>query len=209
MNYYYDVLLNFLDMNVQFYEWDNMDNLEYYKRIPLVGVDSKTLSDFINNNVLVSKEFLNAIENKAKKKGDCPAYVAIFADRNGSIALEFDYEGKSISRSFLEVSDDLNIAEVLYTIDNIKMDYEIVNKLDYNRNLRDEDKIKLIIKTELSNLEKNKQFIKLKYLYMEWFNKIPSDNDNMFKIMNEKLSKEIGNDEKRIFDLIKLSYNKV
>ena len=64
MNYYYDVLLNFLDMNVQFYEWDNMDNLEYYKRIPLVGVDSKTLSDFINNNVLVSKEFLNAIKSR-------------------------------------------------------------------------------------------------------------------------------------------------
>ena len=28
MNYYYDVLLNFLDTNVFFYEWDSFDNFE-------------------------------------------------------------------------------------------------------------------------------------------------------------------------------------
>lgn len=209
MNYYYDVLLNFLDGNVQFYEWDSLDNLEYYKRIPLVGVDSKTLNDFINNDVKVEKEFLELIENKAKKKGECPLYVAIFADRNGSIALEFDKDGNSISRSFLEVGDDLNIVEVLYTVDIIKLDYEVIKKVDYNRSLRDENKIKLIIRTELETLEKNKEYTKLKYLYMEWFNKKPSDNENMYKVMNEKLSNEIGIKEKRIYDLIKLSYNKV
>lgn len=209
MNYYYDVLLNFFDENVEFYEWDSLDNLEYYKRIPLVSVDSKTLNDFINNDVKVSKEFLELIENKAKKKGECPSHVAIFADRNGSIALEFDKDGNSISRSFLEVGDDLNIAEVLYTVDIIKLDYEVIKKVDYNRSLRDENKIKLIIRTELETLEKNKEYTKLKYLYMEWFNKKPSDNENMYKVMSEKLSNEIGIKEKRIYDLIKLSYNKV
>lgn len=44
---------------------------------------------------------------------------------------------------------------------------------------------------------------------MEWFNKEPSDGENMYKVMNEKLSDEIGIKEKRIYDLIKLSYNKV
>ena len=189
MNYYYDVLLNFLDGNVQFYEWDSLDNLEYYKRIPLVGVDSKTLNAFINNDVKVEKDFLDLIENKAKKKGECPLYVAIFADRNGSIALEFDKDGN--------------------TVDIIKLDYEVIKKVDYNRDLREENKIKLIIRTELETLEKNKEYTKLKYLYMEWFNKEPSDNENMYKVMNEKLSDEIGIKEKRIYDLIKLSYNKV
>lgn len=32
MNYYYDVLLNFLDTNIYFYEWDSLDNIEYYKK---------------------------------------------------------------------------------------------------------------------------------------------------------------------------------
>ena len=38
MNYYYDVLLNFLDTNIYFYEWDSLDNIEYYKRVPLIQV---------------------------------------------------------------------------------------------------------------------------------------------------------------------------
>ena len=83
MNYYYDVLLNFLDTNIYFYEWDNLDNIEYYKRVPLVQVNSKTLRDFINNNIVIEKEFLDAIKGKAKKKDDCPSYIAIFADKNG------------------------------------------------------------------------------------------------------------------------------
>ena len=209
MNYYYDVLLNFFNENVEFYEWDSLDNIEYYKKVPLVGVDSKTLNDFINNDVKVSKEFLELIENKAKKKGKCPLYVVIFADRNGCIALEFDKEGNSISRSFLEIDDDLNISEVLYTVDIIKLDYEILKRIDYNRNLREENKVKLIIRTELKTLEKNKEYTKLKYLYMEWFNKEPNSNENMFKVMNETISDKIGIKEKRIYDLIKLSYNKV
>ena len=61
MNYYYDVLLNFLDTNIYFYEWDNLDNIEYYKRVPLIQVNSKTLKDFINNNIVVEKEFLDTI----------------------------------------------------------------------------------------------------------------------------------------------------
>lgn len=68
MNYYYDVLLNFLDTNIYFYEWDNLDNIEYYKRVPLIQVNSKTLKDFINNNIVVEKEFLDTIKDKAKKK---------------------------------------------------------------------------------------------------------------------------------------------
>lgn len=209
MNYYYDVLLNFLDTNIYFYEWDNLDNIEYYKRVPLVQVNSKTLRDFINNNIVIEKEFLDAIKGKAKKKDDCPSYIAIFADKNGSIALEFDENGKSIARSFLSLEDDLNICEIIYTVDNLKINYKIVTPINYNDNLRIEDKIKLIIKTEVKSLYKKQDFTKLKYLFMEWFNKIPVDNEVMYQSMIEKLNNKIGDKEKKIYDLIKLSYNKV
>ena len=209
MNYYYDVLLNFLDTNIYFYEWDSLDNIEYYKRVPLVQVNSKTLKDFINNNIVIEKEFLDAIKDKAKKKDDCPSYIAIFADKNGSIALEFDENGKSIARSFLSLEDDLNICEILYTIDNLKINYKIDTPIEYNDNLRIEDKIKLIIKTEVKSLYKKQDFVKLKYLFMEWFNKILVDNEVMYQSMIEKLNNKIGDKEKKIYDLIKLSYNKV
>ena len=52
-------------------------------------------------------------------------------------------------------------------------------------------------------------FTKLKYLFMEWFNKIPVDNEVMYQSMIEELNNKIGDKEKKIYDLIKLSYNKV
>ena len=209
MNYYYDVLLNFLDTNVFFYEWDSFDNLEYYKRVPLIQVNSKTLKDFINNDVIVDKEFLDIIKDKVKKKGGSSSLIAIFADRNGSIALEFNEFGRSIARSFLSIEDDLNICEILYTIDIKKINYRIDSEIKYNNNLRVEDRIKLIIKTELNSLYKRKDFMKLKYLFMEWFNEIPEDNTNVYDIMIKELDHEVSGKEKRIYDLIKLSYNKV
>ena len=136
-------------------------------------------------------------------------YIAIFADKNGSIALEFDENGNSIARSFLGLEDDLNICDILYTIDNLKVNYKINTSIDYNDNLRIEDKIKLIIKTEVKSLYKKQDFTKLKYLFMEWFNKIPVDNEVMYQSMIEELNNKIGDKEKKIYDLIKLSYNKV
>ena len=209
MNYYYDVVLNFSDINMLFYEWNKFDNLELYKRVPIIQVNSKTLKDFINNNVVVDKNFLEIIKDKAKKKGDCPSYIAIFADRNGSIALEFDEKGNSLYRSFLDIDDDLNISEFLYTVDIMKVSYEIKDEIKYNDSLRMEDEIKLLIKTEVNSLYKKKDFVKLKYLYMEWFNKVPYDNEQIYDYMINKLNDRVGIEEKRIYDLIKLSYNKV
>lgn len=209
MNYYYDVVLNFSDINMLFYEWNKFDNLELYKRVPIIQVNSKTLNDFINNNVVVDENFLEMIKDKAKKKGDCPSYIAIFADRNGSIALEFDENGNSLYRSFLDIDDDLNISEFLYTIDIMKVSYEIKDEIKYNDCLRMEDEIKLLIKTEINSLHKKKDFVKLKYLYMEWFNKVPYDNEQIYDYMINKLNDKVGIEEKRIYDLIKLSYNKV
>ena len=209
MNYYYYVVLNFSDINMLFYEWNKFDNLELYKRVPIIQVNSKTLNDFINNNVVVDENFLEMIKDKAKKKGDCPSYIAIFADRNGSIALEFDENGNSLYRSFLDIDDDLNISEFLYTVDIMKVSYEIKDEIKYNDCLRMEDEIKLLIKTEINSLHKKKDFVKLKYLYMEWFNKVPYDNEQIYDYMINKLNDKVGIEEKRIYDLIKLSYNKV
>ena len=209
MNYYYDVVLNFFDINMLFYEWNKFDNLELYKRVPIIQVNSKTLNDFINNNVVVDENFLEMIKDKAKKKGDCPSYIAIFADRNGSIALEFDENGNSLYRSFLDIDDDLNISEFLYTVDIMKVSYEIKDEIKYNDCLRMEDEIKLLIKTEINSLHKKKDFVKLKYLYMERFNKVPYDNEKIYDYMINKLNDKVGIEEKRIYDLIKLSYNKV
>lgn len=209
MNYYYDVLLNFNDYLFSFYEWEETDSLEYFKKVPLFQVSSKTLKDFTNYDVIVDENFLNLIKDKAKSKGSTPSYVAIFADKNGSVAIEFDETGKSISRSLLSIDDEVNINDILYTIEVSNINYKIDKLLKRNNNLRYEDSIKRVITTELNNLMDNKDYLKLKYLYMEWSNKEENDYKVMYKEMLDSLNNMISNKELKIYDLIKLSYKMV
>lgn len=209
MNYYYDILLNFNDSLLSFYEWEETDSLEYFKKIPLFQVNTKTLKDLVNYNIIIDEYYLNLIKDKAKSKGNTPSYVAIFADKNGSIAIEFNESGYSISRSLLSIDDEVNINDLLYTIDIKDINYKKDKLLKRNNNLRYEDSIKRVIKKELNNLINNKDYLKLKYLYMEWSNKDDNDYHTMYKEMLTSLDKSVSSKEVKIYDLIKLSYKMV
>lgn len=209
MNFYYDIVLNFSDDFLMFYEWDSTDNIEYYKKIPLFSVSNKTLKDFINNEICVNKEFLELIQDKAKCRNHNSSYVAIFADKNGAIALEFDKNGKSIARSYLDIYDELNLIEYIYTIKQEKITYEIIKPITFVTEVRKVKKMKFFIKTELTSLVNRKDYKKLKYLYMEWFSKEPKNNQDMIKEMILALNNDINNNEIKIYNLIKLSYSNV
>lgn len=209
MNYYYDVCLNFLENNTLFYDWCNEDNIEFFRVIPLIRIDSDTLNDFINNDITISKDILSLIENKAKKRGKTPKYVAIFADRHSSIALEFNENGNSIFRSFLPIDEDINITELLYNQDITNISYKKRKKRVYNPFLRSDDEVKRVILTEINTLNKNKEYLKLKYLYMELFNKEPTCKESITDEIKKHITSHISNEEMKLYELIKLSYNKV
>ena len=44
MNYYYDVVLNFLEEPILFYEWAEQDSIEYIKKIPLYQVTTEVFN---------------------------------------------------------------------------------------------------------------------------------------------------------------------
>ena len=48
MNYYYDIVVNFQDTNYMFYDWNEKDNIEFIKKIPIFQVTTNTLKDFIS-----------------------------------------------------------------------------------------------------------------------------------------------------------------
>lgn len=204
MNYYYDVMLNFMEDNYLFYEWDELDNIEYFKKVPFFHISSKVLEDFINNNITINKDFLNLI--KDKKSGN---YIALFSDKNGSIALEFNESGESINRSFLRLEDEININDILYTVPLSKIEYKKGSIIKYNGSLRIEDKIKLLINTEINSMFKKNEYLKLRYLFAEWFNKDSKNIEEMVKLMQNKLKEEITSKEIYIYNLIKLSYSRV
>ncbi len=210
MDYYYDVLLNFQEKYCMFYEWDKDDTIEYVKKIPLIHVDSKTINNMISKIIEVPEEFLKKIENKTKlKQNEYLAYTCIFSDGKNNIALEFQENGKLINKSSLIMEDELNINEFIYNVSLSKIDYKIIEKDVVNRETRQELKIKKIIKLEIDNMFKRKEFSKLKYVYLEWFDELIDDVNKMYELMKKKLSLPLSEKELHIYELIKLSYNNV
>ncbi len=207
MNYYYDLYLNFQENNTFFYDWEKDDTIEYYKKLPLFQVSTEVFEDILNNQIMVEKNFLDLI--KTKTKSNNYEYIALFGDKNSVIALKFDENGLNIDRSFLNLDDELNIIEIMYTVPTQKLIYREIKKIAYNESLRAEDRIKHIIKTEIESLNNKKEYFKLEYLFVEWFNTFPQNKESMIEIMKEKLNHTIGEKEINILNLIKLSYNVV
>lgn len=210
MNYYYDVLLNFQDIYYMFYEWDELDNIEFIKKIPLVHTESKTICDMISKKIKVNLDFLNQLENKTKlKQNKYLKYACIISDGKNSIAIEFNDNGEIISKSSLTIEDELNINEFIYSVNKINIQYENIADEILNKEIRQETKIKKILKLEINDMYKNKNFSKLKYIYLEWFNELLDSIDLMYKNMLNKLNKELTDKEYYIYELLKISYNNV
>ena len=210
MDYYYDILLNFQDSFYMFYEWDENDAVEYIKKIPIIHVDSKTMHHLLFDIVKVSPEFLKTILDKTKlKQNNTLKYASIFSDGKNNIALEFNDEGKVIGKSSIFLDDEISINEFMYNISVTKLDYEVIKKDKVLKDTRQELSVKKLIKTEIESIYKNKNYSKLKYIYLEWFNEL---NDNTLEMKSKMIHKLDGNLTKReyhIYDLIKMSYNNV
>lgn len=209
MNYYYDIVVNFQDTNYMFYDWNEKDNIEFIKKIPIFQVTTNTLKDFISYNIIINEEILNTIKDKTKLKKSVLKYCALFVSKNGAIVLEFDDKGLSISRSFLQIEDEINVLESLYTLPFAKFNYKIKNKINVNNMLRIEEDIKRFIEIEINSLYKRKNYTKLNYLYNEWFKKDNKNLKEMKEEMHKKLENGITEKEINIYNLIKLSYNNV
>ena len=210
MDYYYDILLNFQDSFYMFYEWDENDAVEYIKKIPIIHVDGKTMQHLLFDIVKVTPEFLKTILDKTKlKQNNTLKYACIFSDGKNNIAIEFNDEGKVIGKSSIFLDDEISINEFMYNISVTKLDYEVIKKDKLLKDTRQEIKVKKLIKTEIESIYKNKNYSKLKYIYLEWFNELNDDVLEMKNKMLHKLDDNLTKKEYHIYDLIKMSYNNV
>lgn len=211
MYYYYDVLLNFgSDDNMhEFYEWTENDPVEYVKKIPLFRVPTGVLIDNLKYQTKYEETFLNQIKNKTILKSNREEKVTTFiiSDAKNALALELDNNGVVISRSRLLPSDELNLSEAMFTMQESDLTYEKLNEYKNKTSLRQEREIKSLILCEIDTLYKSNQNSKLKYLYYEWFNKSSDNIEKIYKEMMDSLQKEYNNNLKKVYDFIKLSYH--
>lgn len=212
MYYYYDVLLNFgIDGELyEFYEWEEEDNVEFIKKIPLFRVSLDCLKDNLKYKTKFDASLVEQIKEKTIVKGSAEiANTFLISDSKNALALEVNEEGVVISRSKLLPSDELNISEVMFTMKESTLHYEKLEKYKKNTTLRQEREIKKLIKHEIDTLYEENNISKLKYLYYEWFNKNNDNIEAIYKEMTASLQKEYNDNLKRVYDFIKLSYNNI
>lgn len=164
MNYYYDIILNWNENEAyEFYEWNDTDYLELIKKIPLIRIKHKIFLDLVSNKIKVSPEFLNMIQDKTLISGknliNNITYAALLTDNKNVIAIEFDKEGNSISYSKLLIDDELNVLESTFNLKEYNLEYEILNKLPLNSNIRQENEAKKVISLEINNLYQKKTYL--------------------------------------------------
>ena len=210
MNYYYDVYLNYQDVYYMFYEWDELDNVEFVKKIPLFHVNSKTIIDFLTKKVKVTEEFLKKIENKTKTKNNTYLrYCCIVSDGKNSLALEFDEFGISTYKSSLILDDEISINEFIYNVKEGVIDYMALESESIKSETRLDERVKKVLRLEIDNMYKSQNYSKLKYIYLEWFGIYLDNYKKMYENMIERIEGKLTEKEYLIYDLIKLSYNNV
>ena len=193
-----NIKLNFLDKFYMPYDWLNTDKIINYSKMSIYRITSKALNEFINYKIRILDETIFKNNNPA-----------LFSDTYNYIAIIFNKNGYSISKSSLLLEDEFKLNQ---NIDDLKVSKVIYNRLDLEKkdnDLRINTEMRKTIEIELDKLQKENNLEKLTYLYYEWFNKKENDLQKMLTDMHNKILMPLSNNEKNIYEIIKKSYKLV
>ena len=211
MTYVYDLILNFENELYEFYEWKSEDKIYHIKRINYVRVNSSVYNDILDNDIVMSDDFLLSIFNKCeyylnRSVGNIP-YAAILTDGYRAMAIMMSQNGKIIKYSSLLLDEEEDILDLCSKMATIKLDYKVISKKrTCDLRTRQEKSIIKYLKKDLANTYKKKNINKLRYLYFEYFNKNSNDIKEIYQSLNNELEKDITEKHYLLYDLIKLSY---
>lgn len=215
MKYIYDVILNFGDIYIyDFYEWSKEDNIEYYKKIPIIRVNDKTFNNIKINALINDLDIIDSIYNITEiydnKRISKINYVSIFTNGKNAIGLTLNNKGEIIMISKMLLDEEEETCEIGLTLKEKNIDINNNNQLFINNiYLTRSEYYKLsFLNIEINNLYKNKYIEKLQYLYYECFNIKDKDINNIYKRLINFINNEWSNKHNELYDLVRLSYSK-
>ena len=208
MIYIYDILLNFNNNLINFYEWEENDNIKYVKKIPLIKITTTLLNSIIFDEIEVDNKFLEQIENKIEFYDEEKKEYknsAILSD--GHKAISYSFLNNEISSLLLEEEKEaLKIANKLETtIIKYKVLQENIKKID--KLTRKERKIKECLEKEIKDLYNNHKIEKLNYYYYEYFDNISNKKEKVYQDLINSLE-NINEKHIYLYNLIKKINNK-
>ena len=182
MNYIYDVFLNFNYKLYDFYEWNKNDNIIHIKKIPLFKINDEVMKCILNNNIKIDKSFLNKIINKTETFGNIIKYACIFATNECAVGIKID---KGITYSTMLINEEQEVLEYIRFLEEEKFDYVVVSNKENSFLTRKEVEIKKYINNKINNLIVKKEYNKLKYIYLECFDRNADIDYIVDNILNE------------------------
>ena len=189
MNYIYDVLSNFQLNYFDFFEWNKDDDVIRIRKIPIIKVNDIFYYNLKYNNVKVSDELLDKIENRTeifKNKGiDTIYYAGVFTNGKEAIIVKYDNKGNNIYKSSMMIDEEREVIEDIQNDDVLDLNYEVISNGNKSIGTRKESAIINRISKDISKLYDNKEYDKLSYLYFECFNEKCS---NYIKIKDDLIN---------------------
>jgi len=183
----YDLLVNLQEVAFDFFEWQMEDDIEHIKRIPVFRVSREMMIDLIKKEVVVDKEFLNRITDETEKYNlEKIEYAALFSDGESSIVVEFNEKGENLFLSHLLPTDEEETSRYIKTEEEEEISYVSLKQREHHTFFtREERKIKNFLEKEITASYQKKEYSKLRYLYLEYFEK---EEENPKKIKEALLS---------------------
>lgn len=199
MQYYYDVLGNFSEYILKFYEWESNDDIVNIKKIPFIKISKEDM------RVLLSYSVILEMDNTVKNSKDKANYL-LFSTGCDALMVELNQEGKIIYYSSLLIEDELEVNELAHSMNTIKLKFKVLDKIKILSDYRQGEKAKNLIFHELKKIRDNDNKDECLYYYYEWFHVSTDDYDKAIKKMFLEIKKPFNKDMERIEKLIRLSY---
>ncbi len=208
MNYVYDILLNFKEEYYEFYDWNVKDVLEHIRRIPIFKVTTKTISDFLNYDLAVEKQFLDIVENQTEmflgRKVKKEKYAFLITDSRKALAVKI--KDNQMYMSDLLIDEEQIAHELLPLLSLVEINYEIkkVNRKQKFKT-RKEIEFEKYLNKEFEKLLTDENDEKLKYIYYECFNKKQDSKEVIVKEMEKELEYNFHNFSKKLDYFLKMT----
>ena len=192
MNYIYNIKVNLKPNLINFYEWNNSDNITKIDRIPLYLVNSKDYINILNMNIeLIDK--IELVNNMCLFTNGVDVVCTFFTDKNIIDKI-----------SKLDLIEEEEILDEVKDKDKIILKYKIINKgNNYKLIPRFEDKIVNDVIEYIKSKKEDNNIIN--YLYYECFNNKKCNNkyEKLIKVLN----KEHSNKHDYLHEIIDLIEN--
>ena len=213
MNYMYDILLNFTNSKkvYEFFEWESTDVIINVKKIPIFKIAKETLWDLLNYRIKVDKSFLKKIENTSivyKQNKKRFKHLAIFSDGSKAIGINLNDNGTVEYKSSMLLDEEEEATYIAEKLQLEKLEYQKLEKLKKEEFItRKEEEEKNFLLKEINLLYKNNDLEKLKYLYIEYFDKKEENIDNIYNKLITSLD-SIDEKHEELYQLLKLTCKK-